>query len=408
MAITPEEPMWLAGYAKRTRPAEGKVGELFAKALVLEDSTGNKLVILTADLIAMPRDISDWLATQCAQKFGLRRDQLLLITSHTHSGPEIRPEKAYFFDIPDEFAAKIPPYVQSLRQKMLSVIEQAIRDLQAARVFSAKGQARFAHNRRPGGGCVDYDVPVLRVEDDNAKPRAILFGYACHNTTLWDNSYVYCGDYAGFAQQYLEDQFPGSHAMFLCGCAADQNPEPLGELAYAQKHGQELAEAVCNAMNNAEELAGSLHTAFTEVPLDFQPIPPQQELKEQTKSSDKPTARKAKFLLDHPNNFAKSYPCPVQTIRLGDQLLLIALGGEPVAEYAVKLRSLFPQKKFVWIAGYANDMFGYLPTARVQREGGYEAGRAMLWSALPMPWTNDVEPRVIAAVQKLTAEENAE
>jgi hypothetical protein len=55
----------------------------------------------------------------------------------------------------------------------------------------------------------------------------------------------------------------------------------------------------------------------------------------------------------------------------------------------------------VWTAGYCNDMYGYIPTRRIQQEGGYEGGRANLWSALPSPWTEDVEERVTGAVANL-------
>jgi hypothetical protein len=57
----------------------------------------------------------------------------------------------------------------------------------------------------------------------------------------------------------------------------------------------------------------------------------------------------------------------------------------------------------VWVSGYCNDMFGYIPTLRIQREGGYEGGRANLWSWLPAPWTADVEERIAAGVRKLVA-----
>ena len=36
VAITPEGPMWMAGYAARDKPSEGKVHDLFAKALAVE------------------------------------------------------------------------------------------------------------------------------------------------------------------------------------------------------------------------------------------------------------------------------------------------------------------------------------------------------------------------------------
>ena len=92
-----------------------------------------------------------------------------------------------------------------------------------------------------------------------------------------------------------------------------------------------------------------------------------------------------------------TYPCPVQVLRFGNELLLIALGGEPVVDYAVRLKTELAGP-LVWVAGYSNDMFGYLPTRRVQMEGGYEGGRALLWSALPAPFTDTVEERILAAI----------
>lgn len=405
--ITPAEPMWLAGFARRTRPAEGKATDLFAKALALEDVNGNRLIILTADLIAMPREIAEHIASECKKNFGLGRQQLLLTTSHTHSGPEIRPSKTFFFNIPDEYALKIPRYVEHLQNQMMQVISEAIRNLQPATLFAGRGTVDFAHNRRGANQYFDHDVPVLRVTDLSGTTRAIVFGYACHNTTLWEDSYVYCGDYAGFAQQFLQDQFNGATAMFLCGAAADQNPEPRGKIELARQHGAALASAVGAALLSSTEVQPALSVTFEQVPLDFQPIQSREDLEEQSRSTDPPLARKAKFLLaqfSRGQHFDSSYPCPIQVIRFGNSIRLIAMGGEPVAEYAMNFKHEFEEERtMVWTVGYANDMFGYLPTQRVQKEGGYEGGRAMLWSALPMPWILDVEPRIMAATRRMMA-----
>jgi hypothetical protein len=55
----------------------------------------------------------------------------------------------------------------------------------------------------------------------------------------------------------------------------------------------------------------------------------------------------------------------------------------------------------VWVAGYANDMFGYVPSAAVLRDGGYEGTRSVLWSALPAPFAENTEERILAAVDRL-------
>src|ERR1051326_8333016 len=56
--ITPEKLMWMSGYGARTKPAEGKLTELWAKALVLEDATGRRAVLVTLDLVGIDRNLS--------------------------------------------------------------------------------------------------------------------------------------------------------------------------------------------------------------------------------------------------------------------------------------------------------------------------------------------------------------
>src|SRR5438552_17332716 len=85
--ITPTEPLWMAGYASRTKPAEGKVHDLFVKVLALEDPAGGKLVLLTSDLIGLPRELSEAVAAAVKLRTGLAREQLLLTASPTHCGP---------------------------------------------------------------------------------------------------------------------------------------------------------------------------------------------------------------------------------------------------------------------------------------------------------------------------------
>jgi hypothetical protein len=107
--------------------------------------------------------------------------------------------------------------------------------------------------------------------------------------------------------------------------------------------------------------------------------------------------------MDEGRDFGPTYPCPLQVIRLGDELLMIAIGGEPVIDFAHAMRGEFAGP-VVWVAGYCNDMFGYVPTRAVLREGGYEGGRSVLWSALPVPFAEDTEDRVMNAARRLVGQ----
>lgn len=402
--ITPTEPMWLAGWAARRQPALDKAGDLFCKALALQDSNGNRAVIVTMDLIAVPRELAIAVAAKVQDQWRLPRECLLFNASHTHTGPEVRPDKVPFFEIPQEFAAKIGPYVSRLIDKAADIISDALKDLKPASLSVVQAKAAFAYNRRAAGGPVDHDVPILEVSDTDGRRMAVLFGYACHNLTLPPTFCQFHGDYAGLAQQYIEQTFPSATAFFLSGAGADQDPAPRGDMGSTVLHARTLAGSIQQALAGPKRsVTGPLRAAFEEVALQFAPLPSIEILAADEASEDLPCRRKAKYLLDaiaKQRPLPISYPCPVQVLRFGNEMLLIALGGEPVAGYAERCKAEFAGP-VVWVAGYSNDMFGYLPTRRVQVEGGYEGGRALLWSALPAPFTDSTEEAVMQTIGQL-------
>ena len=409
-AITPAEPMWLAGWAARRAPATSAAQELHAKALALEDAAGERCVIVTADLIAIPRSLARAVAARVEARWHLPRARLLFNASHTHTGPELRPDKVPFFEIPDEFSAKIPAYLAQLEHALVGVIGAALERRTPVTLHAASAAIGFAHNRRSADGATDRQVPVLTLRRAEAAasdaPLAVLFGYACHNLTLPPAFCQYHGDYAGVAQRVIENRLQGATALFLAGAGADQDPAPRGTLELTAAHGAALAEAVLRAASPAAPpVEGALRVAFEEIALDLQPLPERATLEADLRSDDPPRRRKAAFLLDalaRQTPLAREQLCPLQVLQLGGELLLIALGGEPVAAYAQRFRTEFASaRRAVWVAGYSNDMFGYLPTQAVQREGGYEGGRAALWSAVPTPLADTAEARVVDAVRRL-------
>ena len=209
--ITPDKPMWMAGYASRTNVSQGKATDLFAKALALEDAQGTRLVIVTLDLISVPRALRNGVAAALANEQNLPPQGLLLNCSHTHSGPEFRvgrgPKDWAMFG-PDGIPGAKPgqEYGRELETKVIDVARRALAIRTPARLSYQHARCGFSMNRRTlvgtnynnfpnPDGPVDQDVPVLRVDRADGTLAAILFGYACHNTTL--ALYLICVDYAG-------------------------------------------------------------------------------------------------------------------------------------------------------------------------------------------------------------------
>jgi hypothetical protein len=411
--ITPQKNIWMAGYAGRKEPAAGKLHDLFAKALALEDPRGERFVIVTLDLVGITRALREEVGRQVQKKFHLANDRLLLNASHTHSGPLVRPRPSVTYDLSEEQWRDAEAYIVQLQSMLVQVVGAALEKLEPCQLGYTHARAGFAMNRRlptekgfqnspyPDGP-VDHDVPVLRVTDDKGKLRAVLFGYACHNTTLALQQFN--GDYAGYAQEYLQASHPGVTALFLMGCGGDQNPYPRGTIERAQQHGRTLATAVEAALlPKPRPIRGNLAVAYEDVTLQLVPLS-RDDLVRMSMSKDVYDQRRSKLLLpelEKTGALKSTYQYPVQVAQFGADLTLISLAGEVVVDYALKLKTEIIGNP-VWLAGYSNDVFGYVPSLRVLQEGGYEGGGAMRYSAMVGPFAPSVEERILAKVRELT------
>jgi hypothetical protein len=100
-------------------------------------------------------------------------------------------------------------------------------------------------------------------------------------------------------------------------------------------------------------------------------------------------------------------PFPAQAVRFGDGPAWVALGGEVVIDYQVQLKKQFGASRIA-VLGYSNDVMGYIPSRRVQREGGYEAGDALLYFSQPGWFTEEVEDIVMGAARRVLEEVGVE
>ncbi len=428
--ITPKKNLWMAGYSSRKTGAKGKLQDLYAKALVVEDEKGARLAIITLDLIGVPKPLRVTVARAAQAKFKLPPSHLLINASHTHCGPMIRTvrpigkngrEQGAYAAIPPEQAARrvteTKEYNAKLHLTFIRLIGECIRNLQPVKLAYNHARCGFAMNRRlptekgfrnspyPDGP-VDHEVPVLQVRGAEDKLLAVLFGYACHNTTT--GVMEFNGDYAGWAQEYLEAEHPGTVALFVQGCGGDQNPYPRGTIDLAKKHGRTLATAVeAGLIANPKLIDGPLRAALDYVSIDYAPPPTRAVLEEKVKSKNRYDRRHAETLLeilDVEGALPKNYPVPVQVIHFGDHLTMVTMGGEVVVDYSLRLKRELGKNRAMWVAGYSNDVMGYIPSLRVLREGGYEGGGAMRYirsTPHPGPWAETVENRLFERVHEL-------
>lgn len=368
--ITPSRPMPMSGYSgRKDNPAEGTEQDLFAKALAIEDANGNRLVIVTTDLIGIIGKFRADIESAVSEKFKLPPEALMMNASHTHCGPSYGRE-----DTED--------YYDELVAKTVAIIGEALETMEPSQLHYSSAKCGFAMNRRtpsPQGfrnhpnpkGVVDHTVPVLSVTNPEGELKTVLFGYSCHNTTMGFMKWL--GDYAGYAQEYFEADHEGVTAMFMNGCSGDQNPYPRRMLYFAQRHGRSLATAIEAALEvdqratfHQQELSGAIQSKFETVNIPF------------TEESER-----------------GSYDYPVQVVKLGSELAMIGLGSEVTVDYSLRLKRELKSKEgpAIWVSGYTNDYNGYVPSKRVLLEGGYEAKSR--------PWEPVIEEKIIEKVHAL-------
>jgi hypothetical protein len=93
-------------------------------------------------------------------------------------------------------------------------------------------------------------------------------------------------------------------------------------------------------------------------------------------------------------------PYPVQAIRFDKSLTLVALGGEVVVDYALRIKREYPKENIV-VAGYSNDVMCYIPSRRIVKEGGYEAVDSMIYYGQPGPFTEEVEDTIFGTIHQV-------
>ncbi len=433
--VTPEGPIWLSGYAARDHASERVAQRLLATAAAFADDAGERFVLVALDNCEVNRAFNEPVLAALKTQLGLSPDQVIIISSHTHSGPclaQVLPAMFRFQDLENE---RVEGYSKKLRETLVEVIAAAVADLKPAQFDFGKGWAGFAMNRRVfrndrvefgenPEGPVDEEVPVLRVsappgEGKDQGPgeiRAIFFGYACHGTTVGgatspSDFYAVSADYMGHAREDIEAAFPGARALYMTGFGGDANPSPRGSLALARRHGLELAGAVAGVLARPlRPVRGPIRRAFARIDLPLAPAPDRARLDADGASKDPYVTARARAwlaIIEAGKPLPSSVSLPLSVIRFGDDLTLFCMGGEVVVDYSLRLKREFARLN-PWTIGYAFEVPCYIPSARILKEGGYEAESSLIYYGIYGPLQGRIEEMIIAKFRELAAAAGAQ
>ncbi len=422
--VTPPVGSYLAGFPSRSEGSRGVDDPLYLRIVALEDDAGGRVVLVTADLLKWPRDMS-WRTKMWAEReLGLPGAALILNLSHTHSAPGLFLQRCYpHWPIDRE-------YICSLEQSIREGIAAALDDLRPTRIEHGLGEAHFGVSRRlpdPETGIVtmrpnpegyyDPDLPLFAFHrgDDLA---AVLYSYACHPTSK--NTLMISADWPGQVSRGLKDEL-GVAVMtpFAQGAGGSIMPRVRqgdGQEqyeAYWRQVAGEIADFVrSDAMAPIELDLAAAEREF-EIPYDETKVPSRDELLEFASPYDtplpdgfRPANRSivrlwARDLLEQmrTGTIPKAFRMHITRWRLAEGLHLIGMSGEVAAEVGRAVKGLFDEETV--FLGYCSYTDAYIPTAAMLPQGGHEALGSMCFHERPAPFVPEIDEIIAREVRAL-------
>ena len=419
MDVTPTHPVLLAGYGGRTTEHEGVDTPLWARAMVI--GTTKPAVIVALDNCGVTQAITDRLAKRLA-KSGVAADRLVVATTHTHNAPTLVGYAPIVWKgrTTPEQDQRVEAYTKFVIDKMQQAVAKALTWREPMTLEWTQGRATFGGNRRvvnngnwAGFGHqrnapVDHALPVLAARDAKGNVRAVWANYACHCTTVGGRNRI-SGDWAGFANTWIEKEFGRAVSLMTIGCGADVGPQPSGNLAIAEEHGRAIATETKRLLaEKTTPLGGAPTIVARQIKLPLAKPKPRAHWEEQLKSGGfhHQLAKAMLAKLDATGEIPAEVNYPVSVWKFDNDLAMVFLAGEVVVDYSVRLKRELDWSR-LWLNAWANDMPGYIPSRRILREGGYEADFSQVYYEQPGRYDPAVEDKLVNTIRELVGSEFA-
>ena len=446
-AINPELGTGMPGLRLFGAPIQAIESDLTATVLVLGDGDG-KVALIGVDLCITSVAEAGRLRGAVAEALGTPVAHVLLNLSHVHSSPAL-PEFMAMTDSAEDVPFR-RRYERDLRGWLVEAAIEADGRLRPARIGTGWGESAigvYRREMRDGRDVlgevpdrpIDPSVGVVRVDDLDGNPIAVVLRYSAHPVTVGSRSQVASPDYPGPARDVLERNL-GGLALFLQGCGGNVNPRVgIGyevdcrdtKNRVGLELGGEALKVAAGIRTNTragerrplgnvpnilftpwEHVDGDtcthLAAAETTVPLEYDELPSPEQAREILAHWQRTREeRAAGGALDWEIRAAKKYEhwatklvaavedghpthdLHVQAIRVND-VVIAAMDMEVFFETGLEIRNGSPLPD-TFVLGYTNGCFGYLPRGEDYPEGGWKIDESYaVPDLIPQAWAMPV------------------
>lgn len=393
MDITPQYPIYLAGFAHRRGYATKVAHNLYVKTSLIQKD-GQKIIFIVADLIWWDDSFVSQLQDEIESKYDIPKEQICFHATHNHSGPQT----SECFS--KQLGQPLSRYIYDLKEQVLLSIEMALLNMEEVSVMISKGVSNVGIYRRkqinrevnmaPNPDVpTDDEVTLLSFQTSSEKTKAIWMHYSCHPTTTDEN--VLSSEFTGVCCDEVEKQHQGVIAVFLQGFCGDVRPNLTkddqfyrGTIEDMIKEGKQLASDIMSCLKKAEKV--STYDAFycerVILPIRFS---------NKVVDQHTPDLLMEEWPMLVKRNEKKGHQLIVQYIRIGEQLSFIMCNAELVQAYSFFIKGLGGN---ILPLGYSNGMVGYIPTNEQLKKGGYEALESLFYFGYPTTISMEMEAEI--------------
>jgi hypothetical protein len=374
--VTPAKTVELSGFAARQQPMTGVLDPIFAKALYLADGN-ERLLWIHVDALALGAEFVSTFREWVLREHGLKR--VLLSATHTHAAPAVVPLTGCGRCDPD--------YLRSLQSNTQRAASEAIATAQAADLVFAQTDFVLAIDRRNKPSAhVDSRLSFLGWERADNSFLATVLNYPMHPVSLGHVNRQVSADWCGAAASQISEHLAGHPITLLTnGACGNLNPpaRPVSAKEVVEL-GRTVGRASCST--GFQPVPSSLRVSSIHVAMSLDVMSPKEidrlataRLNEFENTAWAGPFREAittwaqtqKHLIA--SDKGSVIDIELFAVDLGP-VVILAISGELFSRFTAMLRERV--RKPLFVVGYANAVFGYIPTREAYEEGGYEVDQA--------------------------------
>ena len=361
--ITPTHPVYLGGFSPN-RKSTGSHDDLYAKALVIQDIQGEKIVIVTLDLLGFLKQDADAVRYEIERRGITSWHNVIIMSTHQHSGPDPIGIWGHPWTLT---SGRNMEYLERVAQNIIAAVEEANANLESAEFFTSHTESWDLCTNKRKAESIDPDVETLFCLRPDGTTIATIVNFSCHPEVLDRYQTLISADFPHYIYSTTEPII-GGITFFINGSLGGMVSPSMDSLK-DKSHSFGSAEEIGTRLGYAV-----IQSYFWKRSLPVNTVSMEQREFEVPLENGEFRAAIYTGLIPSGNLHNGNVPTEVSILKIGN-LTIATVPGEILPNLGLAIKDLLPQPRMLW--SLANDEIGYILTEEDYFDDTYKYERGM-------------------------------